>query len=227
MVMFSYFIVFSFPYSIMKFIVWFIDDHEIIEIPLKDCQLGPLRALSEEEWEEEVGPLIQCDYEGMRYDARILQMVPDESMDTTETISVLRKTVLEKRLTSHHKLLKMCSRVRPRRRERRLPLDFISTDSDAHQSQPEEPPRKQMKVDKIMIPNLPPLITENSSFSIQSSSAAPNFSQPSPTISQSMSSSACIPQQPKLFSDRNWIAAQRYVRNCGFEWGSVEGKFHK
>ena len=49
-------------------------DHEIIEVPRRHCQLGLLRNLSDEEWEEEVGPLIQCDYEGARYDARILQI---------------------------------------------------------------------------------------------------------------------------------------------------------
>jgi len=192
---------------------------EIVEVPRQDCQLGPLRTLSE----EEVGPLIHCQYEGVRYDARILQMVPDDSMDTTETISVLKKTVLEK----HFKLLKLCSRVRPRRRERHLTLDSISTESDAHaRSQPEESPRKKVKIDGIKIPELPPLI-ENQSFSVSSPSPAPTFSQPSPTTSQSNLSSRCIPQQPKLFSGRSWIAAQRYVRNCGFERGSVEGKFHE
>ena len=219
----------------MKFIVWFSHDHEILEVSRQQCQLGLLGTLTEEEWEEEVGPLIQCDYEGERFDARILQMVPSDNTDTTETIAVLRKAVAEKKLTTHHKLLKLCSRVRPQRRERRLPMGFISTEQ-SDSDRPEEPPRKKMalSVTPVKVPDLPPLSSMSVPLSAHhhSSSQASSLTLCEPT--PGTSNAGLTPtaknihgQRQKLFTDSSWVAAQRYVRRCGFEWGSVEGKFHK
>ena len=216
----------------MKFIVWFSKDREIVELPSKVCHLGTLASLSTEEWDEEVAPIIQCNYEGDRYEARILQMVPDDSMDTTETVSVLRRSVQEKRLTSHHKLLKLCSRVRPQRRERHVPLNCISSDSETHLTQSEtsvEPSRKKSKSEQLNVPQLLPLL-EAPPTPAPASEPALNFPQPSPTTSLPTTSqpfpTECISRQ-KLFSDRSWISARKYVRSCGFEWGSVEGNFRK